>query len=124
MTREEWKLHWRETRIEKRENRPKGSMSSRVQVRVLRLLYNYHYTEHQDAFIHLLARYKHKMPRALAAQKTKRVHSWRPEARRRAKEHMRSLVYNVNPFLTLIGKPDNFSGHYVPVPVDFGKSDE
>jgi len=86
-------------------------------VSALKQLYGFIYTPKQEAFIHLVLRYKKKLSRAAAAEKLRIIHSWRPEARRAAKERMRSLVFNKNPLLALMPKSGGWSGGYYPVPI-------
>lgn len=120
MTKQEWKLHWRQLRKE----RKPVTLTYRTVVSALKNLYTYVYTPQQDAYIHLLRRYKKKIPIEKAVQKTNKIRSWRKEAKERAQKFFRALIYNNNPFLSLIPKNEEFSGRYIPVPINFGDDEK
>lgn len=108
MSREEWKLHWQRVRAE----RPKSYVCIGQITPALQELYDYVYLPKQDVYIHLVNRYKAK----LRQEHFDKIESWKPEAKKRAKERLGQFVYYKNPLFELFSK-GGFKGSYMPVPM-------
>lgn len=113
MNRLEWKLHYRQVRLDAKNSYfqvTAGDFTS-----ALKELYGYIYTPKQDVFIRLCGRYRDQLDKSYFDK----IDSWKPEAKIRAEECLRGLVYSRNPFLGMLDKSP-FSGLYFPVPIVFG----
>ena len=115
MNKLQWRSFYQSQRLY-RKSLSLGVYTSTDLVKALREVYNFDYTKQQDSFICLVSKYKKKLPRSSAAKKLNLIRSWRPEARVRAREQLKNLVYSNNPFLSLTLKNDGSSGAYVVVP--------
>ena len=118
MTRDEWVVHWRNFRIQERENRPKISLSSKSINSVLKELYGYMYLPKQNVFINLISRYENKLDRDFVKDAKEKIERWKPQAKDRAHEIFRSLIYSKNPLLELV-KKDESKGVSFPVPIKY-----
>ena len=101
MTKKEWAIHWRQFRS----NRPKVFNTTGQLTAALRELYDYSFTPKQSAFIRLVNRYKKK----LGPEYFEQIERWKPDAKARASEIFKTLVYSKNPFLGMLIKKDNVS---------------
>lgn len=121
MTKNQWINKYREKRIEQRNfwrNQPTTGFSNTFNA-VLKELYDYIYTDKQQVSITLVHRYKEKLPVEYVKKHETLVEIWKPEAKIRAAEMWKSLIYAKNPFLAMIPKENEFSGKYYPVPIKY-----
>ncbi len=111
MNKHEWIIHYRSIRL----NRTKAVATQCQLIAVLHELYDFAYTDKQETFIRLVNRYKSK----LGQEYLDKIESWKPEAKLKAQEYFKYLVYKDNPFLRMIPK-DDLCGKYIPVPIIYG----
>lgn len=100
MTKFEWIVQYRESRIQKRKIVCKidtGSFAT-----ILKELYEYIYLPKQQVKIDLVNRYKDKLKLDYLLEYENLVKIWKPDAKVRSNELMKSLVYCENPLLKLV----------------------
>lgn len=115
MTKAQWVRQWREIRIQKRLSANK-SLTSTTFVAALREVYDYIYLPKQTVFIDLVERYQTKLSPEFIIKSQELIKKWKPEAKVRASDIMKNLIYNSNSFLKMIPK-DEFKGAYIPIPI-------
>lgn len=118
MTKNEWIRYWREERIRQRRLTPKTLSTSNL-ISVLREYYDYAYLPEQEAFSNLVERYKDKISPELIQKHKRLMKIWKPEAKKRASEQMKNIIYDSNPFLKMVPKDDSFKGVYIPIPIKY-----
>ncbi len=119
MTKVEWKESYRQLRLA----RTKTSISHETLMNVFKEMYSYDFLPQQEVFIRLVRRYGSKL--SDSKKHLAKIEQWRPEAKARADEHFKHLVYDLNPFLSLVPKSGgSFSGAYLPVPFITGEDDD
>ena len=111
MNRREWYLFYRQSRIDK----PKNSLTIGELTEVLKEIYDYYYTPKQEVFIRLVNRYANNLNKSYFDK----IESWKPKAKKKARDQFRQLIYSSNPLFEMIPKDDDFKGKYVPIPITY-----
>ena len=102
MTRNQWTVESREQRIKRRNlwlSKPATNLSGAMNA-ALKELYGYIYLPKQQVTIDLVRRYKNKLDPEYMKKHWHLVEIWKPEAKTRADEMFRALLYSKNPFLS------------------------
>jgi len=118
MTKNQWLVYWREKRLEERRRYAQSTgLFINTFNEFLKEVCAHIYTDKQEVTISLVHRYKEKLSPEYLSKHEKLVQIWKPEAKERAAELFRNLVYSKNPLLSMISKGSDFPGQPFPIPI-------